>query len=141
MTENQNETEDQQDAARRVDLIARALQDPRRLARFEPGRDARETRACVFAEIDGRVHFLTFTLHNGMVRDLGTPFDEELRGLARDILDGEGAPASSEPAPQPAPAPGVERTAVRRAATAARAVKRLRRRLSSRKTPSRGATA
>ena len=116
MIENQNETERPLgDAARRVKLIARALQDPRRLARFEPGRDARETRARVFAEIDGRVHFLAFILRNGMVRDLGAPFDEELRGLARDILDGEGAPTPPESAPPPAPAPRPRTTAVRRA--------------------------
>jgi putative transcriptional regulator len=126
MSRDQNETGDAHAAARRANFIARALQDPQRLARFEAGRDMRDTHARVFAEIEGRAYFRAFTLRDGMVRDLGRPFDEALRELAREILAGDGAPAASADAAPPAPEPAAPSNDP---AAAARAVKRLRRRL------------
>lgn len=130
MTDNHNETAGAQAAAaRRVNLIARALLDAKRIARFEPGRDARETRVRLFAEIDGQAYFLAFTLRDQMLRDLGAPLDEAMQSLARDVLDGEGdaAPAADDAstaraAEEPSNGPAC-------AAHAAQVVKALRRRL------------
>lgn len=125
MTIEQNETAQLPGAAeRRFVLFARALQDPKHLARFEASQDAREARCRIFAEIDGRAHFLAFSVRDALMRDLGEPFSDALRSEARALLEGTAMPQGESAPPAPARAFHDESPAA-----AARALCALRRRL------------
>jgi len=125
MTMNRNETAPLPSAAAwRFLLLARALQDPKGLAQFEASQDAREARCRIFAEIEGRAHFLAFTLRDAVMRDLGRPFSDALRSEARAMLDGAQTPPAERAPPPPARAFQDESPAA-----AARALCALRRRL------------
>jgi putative transcriptional regulator len=108
MTLQQNDTETAARAAEeRALLVARALLDGKRMAAFE-SRNASETRARIFAELEGSVHFLAFSLQVSLVRDLGVPFSGEVRELAREMLAGgavaeEGSTGGEASAPKPGP--------------------------------------